>query len=117
MAYGTNDWSKSTREDFRRRCYEFYYALHLNYPNAKIFGLTPIWRKDQDAEKVFGEFGEVSRDIQNVVKDFSNVICINGNDLVPHDERYFADLRLHPNESGFACYYQNLFEKMKKHII
>lgn len=117
VAYGTNDWSKSERDDFRRHCHAFYAALSANYPNAKIFALTPIWRKDQDLEKVFGEFYEVSQDIKNIVREFSNIVCVEGDDLVPHDEHYFGDLRLHPNESGFACYYENLFEKIKDKVL
>lgn len=116
VAYGTNDWSKSTEDDFLQRCYAFYRTLHTNYPTSRIFAITPIWRKDQDVARDFGEFSKVRECIQNVVKDFSNITCIDGLNLVPHDESCFGDLRLHPNDSGFACYYQNLFEKIKKEI-
>jgi len=116
VAYGTNDWSRSTEDDFLERCYAFYQALSMNYPNAKIFALTPIWRKDYNEPREFGEFSRVHYDIQNVVKNFHNITCIDGFDFVPHDESCYADLRLHPNMKGLDYYYENLCEKLKNAI-
>ncbi len=116
VAYGTNDWSKSTEEDFKNRCHAFYDALNKNYPNARIFAITPIWRKDHEKEKAFGDFCRVKEDIQNIVKNYHNITCIDGYELIPHDENYFADLRLHPNDRGFDYYFGNLSEKVKDEI-
>lgn len=116
VAYGTNDWSKSTEEDFKNRCYAFYRALSQNYPNAKIFAITPIWRKDGQQEKPFGDFCKVKEGIQEIVKAFDNITFIDGYEFVPQDENYFADLRLHPNDNGFAHYFRNLSEKIKDKI-
>lgn len=116
VAYGTNDWTKSTRDDFRKRCYGFYRALHINYPKARIFAVTPIWRKDHTVAREFGEFSCVKEDIQRIVKEFPGIICVDGDELVPHDESYYADLRLHPNEKGFDHYHGNLCEKLKNEI-
>ena len=114
VAYGTNDWSKSTEDDFKKRCYAFYHALSRNYPTAKIFALTPIWRKDNQQEKPFGDFGKVKKDIQEIVKVFDNITCVDGYEFVPHDENYFADLRLHPNDRGFDLYFSNLLRGIKQ---
>lgn len=46
-----------------KRCHGFYDALAKNYPNAKIFALTPIWRKDLSKETDFGDFCKVKKDI------------------------------------------------------
>ncbi|MBQ8813442.1 MAG: SGNH/GDSL hydrolase family protein [Lachnospiraceae bacterium] len=113
VAYGTNEWIKSTEEDFKERCYAFYRALSQNYPNAKIFAITPIWRKDSQQKSPFGDFCKVKTDIQEIVKVFENIICIDGYEFVPQDEIYFADLRLHPNDSGFDFYFRSLSQKIK----
>lgn len=113
VAYGTNDWNKSTEADFKDRCYRFYRALSQNYPNAQIFALTPIWRKDYELERPFGAFGKVGEDIRESVKDFANITCIDGYEFVPHDENLFADLRLHPNDRGFDHYFCALSAKVK----
>lgn len=112
VAYGTNDWCGSEEHDFYNRCYACFSALCSNYPNAKIFAITPIWRKDYMEEKAFGEFGKVADDIEKIVKGFENITYINGFKLIPQDENYFADLRLHPNDRGFDCYFHNLYKKI-----
>ena len=112
VAYGTNDWSHGTREKFRQDCKAFYQNVSNNYPNARIFALTPIWRKNYLDEKEFGLFGEVENEIRTAVTGLANVEVIPGFNLVPHDEKYFADLRLHPRDEGFVHY----FESLKKYI-
>ena len=57
VAYGTNDFSKSTREVMERDAAEFYRRLREAFPEAKIFALLPIWRKDTDTKvRVLGTF-------------------------------------------------------------
>ena len=87
--------------------------MNRNYPNAKVFAITPIWRKGHEKATAFGEFCKVKEDIQDIVKNFENVTCIDGFEFVPQDENYFADLRLHPNDRGFDHYFQNLNKKIK----
>lgn len=112
VAYGTNDWSKTTEEDFKVRCRKFYKTLSEKYPDAKIFAITPIWRKDNQNKTEFGAFENVEKDIREAVSDLSNVTLIGGLDLVPHDEKFYADLRLHPNDAGFVHYAENLYKKL-----
>ena len=112
VAYGTNDWSKTTEEDFKVRCRKFYKTLSEKYPGAKIFAITPVWRKDYQLEKIFGPFENVEKDIREAVSDLSNVTVIHGFDLVPHDSKFYADIRLHPNDAGFVHYAENLYKKI-----
>lgn len=112
VAYGSNDWSKSEEDEFKEKCQAFYAALNRNYPNARIFAITPIWRKDYTAEKMFGPFHKVSEDIENIVKEFENITCIHGFEFVPQEEKYFADLRLHPNDEGFEEYFRSLYREI-----
>ena len=112
VAYGTNDFSLREEYDFKVRCREFYVALSQNYPNSKIFAITPIWRSDYKSERAFGPFENVEAFIREAVADLGNVTVISGFNLVPKDEKYYADLRLHPNDAGFAFYADNLYKEI-----
>ena len=117
VAYGTNDWSKSKREEFEAGCREFYEKLSAQYPDAKIFALTPIWRGDhktKESEK--GEFMSISRFISEVCEPLVNVTVIEGFDLTPELPEFYSDLRLHPNDIGFLIHGNNLYEKIRKYL-
>jgi len=116
VAYGTNDWGKVSAEHFERCCGEFYRNLSVNYPNAKIFAITPIWRKDIPDWPERGPFERIAARIREVVADLPNVTLIEGWAFVPADESYYADLRLHPNDKGFAEYHKNLWKAIQKHL-
>ena len=66
VAYGTNDWSQSERDVFLKNSRAFYEALCRSYPNAKIFALAPIWRKDRTENKPFGIFEQVAFRLQTM---------------------------------------------------
>ena len=115
VAYGTNDWNKLPKEEFYEKCAGFYRNLSENYPGAKIFAISPIWRKDHEAtDRILGLFSEVEGFIADCVKDFKNVTVIPGFDLVPHSSDYFADGRVHPNDAGNKHYGVNLAKKIKE---
>lgn len=116
VAYGTNDWSHRNKKEFIKNCRAFYAALSKNYPDTKIFAITPIWRKDCGEMRDFGKFEDIEKCIAECVADLENVTLIRGFDLVPKDSEYFADLRLHPNDKGFDYYYKNLLAEIKKHL-
>lgn len=113
VAYGTNDWSSTDGKNFLADAKAFFTALSARYPDARIFAITPIWRKDVNAEKPMGAFENVKNAIAEATKGLKNVTLIEGIDLVPHDEGLFADLRLHPRDEGFDFYAQNLIKKIK----
>lgn len=108
VAYGTNDWSKIPYARFRENCIAFYAALATNYPNSQIFAITPIWRKDHERTTDFPSFDTVEKTIVEAAKTYKNITVIHGFDLVPHDEKYFADAYLHPTDAGFEKYAENL---------
>jgi len=112
VAYGTNDWSGIDEASFKENCAAFYGALSRNYPNAKIFAITPIWRKDYQNYKKFGLFEQVEADIREITSNYPNICCIRGFEFVPQDEDLFADLRLHPNDRGFRHYAENLYTQL-----
>lgn len=116
VAYGTNDWSRNNKERFERDCKAFYENLSKNYPNAKIFAITPIWRKSYGEVNTIGTLDAIGEHIEKVTAELPNVTVINGIDLVPHDAKYFAPDVLHPNDEGFEHYAKNLLAELKKHI-
>ncbi len=116
VAYGTNDWKKTAREVFEQSCSDFYRTISRRYPNAKIFAITPIWRANPERITDVGEFFYVRDFIQKIAADLPNVTVIDGYDFVPHDPAYFGDLRVHPNDKGFAHYAKNLYAEIKKYL-
>ena len=115
VAYGTNDCG-TTREVFLKNSREFYENLSRNYPNAKIFALSPIWRIGVDKECTVGSFFDVEPQIKAVAESLPNVIFVSGFDFVPHDTEYFYDRHLHPSDEGFRLYAENLVAAIKKYM-
>lgn len=113
VAYGTNDWRRRDDETTLRAATEFYSNLRNNYPNTPIFAITPIWRDVTDVDHKGGDFCDRQKLIENAVAEIDNVTVIPGADLVPHCSDYFADKTLHPNDAGFAFYYENLKKYFK----
>ena len=116
VAYGTNDWSKKNEEDFKVRCKSFFEILSSAYPQTKIYAITPIWRADYLEEREFGLFENVEKNIKDAISDLENVFPVLGFNLVDHDKKCFADLRLHPNDEGFKQYSDNLYKRILKNI-
>lgn len=116
VAYGTNDWNVSEQSEFKERCKQFFSLISANYPDTLIFAITPIWRKNFAEKRQFGDFHDVDKIIHNICAEYINIKVISGWQLVPHDERYFADLCLHPNDDGFDYYFENLKTEILKHL-
>ena len=117
VAYGTNDWGYSSKEIFDLNSRLFYQKLSKNYPNTKIFALSPIWRGNWDSkEKQVGEFSYVANTIKNISDSLPNVIFINCFDFVPHEKEYFSPDILHPNDAGSYHYAAELYAEIKKYL-
>lgn len=110
VAYGTNDWNKTDQKNFYESCSEFMKNISEEYPNAKKFVITPIWRADFEEERPFGKFSEVERIIKEVCSKYPDIKVIYGWDLVPHKEELYGDFRLHPSDEGFSYYFENLIK-------
>lgn len=113
VSYGSNDWNRSTKEDLAQNCKEILCNLSNHYPKAKIFVITPIWRKDMNESRPFGDFRSVGEIVEKQVVEFKNASVIHGFEFVPQNVDLFADLRLHPNDKGFEYYFQNLSKHIK----
>lgn len=113
IAYGTNDWSKCPKADVKANCEGFYKAIRNHYPDTPILTITPIWRKDGEEHREFGQFSEMEELIYETVKPYKNITVVSGYDFVPKEEKYFADRRLHPNDAGFEHYFNNLYKAIQ----
>lgn len=107
VAYGTNDWSTTERSVLLQNARAFYRALQQTYPDAKLFALLPIWRKDRDEFRPYGSFDQMRRDLAEIAAELG-ISVIDCYDFVPKDTSCFADLRLHPNDKGFEHYAEHL---------
>ena len=115
VAYGTNDFSKCTKEDMRAAANEFYRRLRATYPGVKIFSILPIWRID--CTKAYDMRFEEAKQIARAAAEAVGAIVIDGTTLVPHMREFFADTKvLHPNELGFRFYTSALYAAMKPHL-
>ena len=108
VAYGTNDWCHNPLETFRRDSRLFLQRLSAQYPNAKIFVLAPIWRKDLDTDVEFGPFSSVYPRLCEAAADLPNTVVIDCFGFIPQEENFYQDKKLHPNDEGFAYYGDNL---------
>ena len=117
VAYGTNDYSKRTREDMVRDANEFYRRLRATFPTAKIFALLPIWRGDT-AKKVsaVGSFEEAKAIVRAAAEAQPNTVVLDGNTFVPHLPEFFSDKYLHPNDFGFKFYADGVLTAMMPHL-
>jgi lysophospholipase L1-like esterase len=112
VAYGTNDWSKLGRDTFLENARMFLRTLRDQYTGAKLFVMQPIWREDRDSQREYGTFDLMRQDLAQICSelDLQTVDCYS---FVPKDASYFADLRLHPNDKGFASYSRQLISAVK----
>ncbi|MBR5140702.1 MAG: SGNH/GDSL hydrolase family protein [Clostridia bacterium] len=115
VAYGTNDCG-TDKEAFLKNSEAFYTNLSRNYPDTRIFALSPIWRLGTDKECKVGSFFDIEPQIKKVAESLPNVAFVSGFDFVPHDVEYFYDRHLHPSDKGFELYAKNLVAAIKKYF-
>ena len=104
ISMGTNQHKASDKGE---RIENFYRRLSELYPSIPVLVITPIWRLDfnLDAEELVK-----TRDIiKNVCAKYSNVRVLDGFDILPSDNSFFAD-GLHPNSFGASIYGKVLCE-------
>ncbi|MBQ8804381.1 MAG: SGNH/GDSL hydrolase family protein [Tyzzerella sp.] len=115
VAYGTNDWSKRTKEEFETECRGFYTNLRNSYPNAKIYALAPVWRSSINDKKQIGVplkfIAEYIKEVSESISDMTVIDCI---DFIPHELENFQTDGLHPIDAGFMHYGKNLWDAIKE---
>ena len=116
VAYGTNDWFTTDAASFLAAARGFFEMLVKNYPEAKIFAISPIYRKDMNESKTFGAVSTVIDRLREATAALPAVTVIDGMNLVPAKHTLYADLRLHPSDAGFDHFSENLIAEIKKHL-
>lgn len=117
VGYGSNDWTRYTKEEFIGYCTEFCTRLCELYPDAKIFVISPVWRADAHKEYLFGgPLDTVHGVIAECCAGLDNVIPINGYGMIPHTKEFFRDMRVHPNDEGSSLYAEGLFSRIVKNL-
>lgn len=114
VAYGTNDWKKEvSAENITKNATAFLINLNKHYPGTPIYAILPIWRKDMEDTHASGKLSDAIELLKAVYKQFDNVTVIEGMPLVPHLPEFYADAYLHPNDTGFLLYGNNLLKAMQ----
>lgn len=117
VAYGTNDWPKTTRDAFCEKCSAFFTRISQQYPHTKIFAIAPIWRIDCEKIDAYGEpLSKLSQAMEECCQGLSNVVLIDAFRFVPHSKDFFRDMRVHPNDAGFAHYAEGLCSVILSHL-
>ena len=110
VAYGTNDWKKTTIGELEENARQFLDDLNRHYPGTPIAAITPIWRKDTASIQKAGTFQDVLALLNRIYSRYSNVTVIDGMSLTPHLTDFFEDASLHPDDRGFLLYGYNLLK-------
>ena len=109
VAYGTNDWSRSAKEEFSRNVSGFFRNLTRNYPKVPILTILPIWRLNcETGITACGSFSEMRDEIRRTCTASPQIKLIDGLPLVPHQKDCFSPDGLHPNDLGFHFLGKNL---------
>lgn len=111
VGYGVNDWYTLTYDDAESRCRRFWKAICENYPNAKKICVSPIWYRDYKEERPFGPLRDMEKLQRRVTSEYSDVIFVDGWELVPGSDDFFTD-GVHPNNEGFDLFYNSLKDKI-----
>jgi len=116
VAYGTNDWQYFEKlEEGRSQCRQFLDDVVRRYADKKIFGISPLWRRDGKSNTNMGSFEECTAYVKEEIKKHG-MYLIEGEFLTPHVNEFYCDAVLHPNTCGFAIYALNLIKEMQKYL-
>lgn len=114
VAYGTNDWGRYGADEaaYRAAADEFFDRLCEIYPKARIFGILPVWRADEDRRPERMPFTRVYEILRECYAAHG-VECIDGEKAVPQMRSFYTD-GLHPNTVGQHVYGLSVIEALEK---
>ena len=114
VAYGTNDWSHCSRDEFMSKGSAFFRNLTEVYPGVPVFAVQPIWRTQCETRVTdAGSFPEMYEMIRTMTASYPQIRLVNGLKLVPHLPVCFSPDILHPNDFGFQFMGRNLLKEIK----
>lgn len=117
VLYGTNDYEVyNDLKIIKKNISTYFERLAFLYPKVKIIVITPIWRKDYDDYLSIQALDQIREEIIKVAKKYPLIDLIDGLSLLEHNDKYYADGFLHPNQLGFEKMTLNLYEQIKSKI-
>lgn len=116
VAYGTNDFRKQEPDLLVPEMSAFLKQVAEEFPTTPIFCLLPLWRKDKDVITRGRTLEEVRAILRQEAERYPQIHIIDCWNFIPHEEDYFYDRRLHPNDAGFACYAEALYPELIRHL-
>ena len=111
VAYGTNDWS-AFGATLPENCDGFYRNLKSTYPNARLYALLPLWRKDGDRTTDFGKLEDLNPAMRRVIEAIGGITVIDCFDFLHRDPAMLTDV-VHPTAEGHALYATSLIPIVK----
>jgi len=111
VAYGTNDWAHSDRSTFLRNAEAFLSKIRRTYPDAQVFVITPVWRRDGDRITPCGKFEDIGAALNTICRAIPNTCVIDGLTLTAHMPEMLTD-HVHPTDLGHVIYGANLSDKI-----
>ena len=107
LAFGVNDASLKTPLPRFEGNARSVMAL-LSAQKTAVFVLTPLYWPDESEPGILEKYRAVLR---RTAADFPEVRVLEGDSLLPHDRKYFAD-GVHPNADGMAIVAENLWKTL-----
>lgn len=113
VAFGTNDFRRSTKEDFDAAMPEFFRRLFSQVTEKPVYVILPIWRKVERNVYAYGADLFAVRDaIAAEAEKYPNAVIINGRELSPRAMAFMKDAT-HPNSLGHTHYALNLEKRIR----
>lgn len=112
VAFGTNDFRRSTKEEFDEAMTGFFKRLFAQVTQKPVYVILPIWRTSE--KKVFNygaDLFAVRDAIAAEASKYPNAVVINGRELTPATMAAMCD-GTHPNALGHTHYAMNLAKKI-----
>jgi len=113
IAFGTNDFNKCrSLDDVYNNTVQLLQDLMRN-KNKKVAFITTIPWAERTTPNDSGLTLKQYRDsLRTAAKQFSNIIIIEGSDLIADDASFFVD-NVHPNNAGMKEYSNNLVKHLQ----
>ena len=112
VAFGTNDFRRSTKEEFESAMPEFFRRLFAQVAEKPVYVILPIWRKvEKNVYACGGDLFAVRDAIAAEASKYPNAVVINGRELSPRSMAFMHD-GTHPNSLGHTHYAINLANRI-----
>ncbi len=120
VAYGTNDYSRyETAEEYAAHASAYIRKLAKLFPKAKIVGILPIYRNDQNHQvrKLYRSYSldDARQILKSQYEALDNGFVVEETGI-PHISQAYAPDYLHPNEFGFCLMAQGIIRKLQEII-